>query len=375
MAFRYNEGWLLIRRFQDVPLDATLASPQPKPSTSRFKSQRATEKSSATLASHSLGPSVLPSSQTSNLKKAVRMGKLANGQLIGDGSDEDDVTEEARAIIELLSRGEITNVGPQPNVASNARTRTDPPSQSIASTSTDSPEEPPATAKPRLKVSRFKLNLAQAGGRDSSPPISPSFPTPQMTSDRSSPKLSSPSPTTPVLVPTPTSRQTAGRFHVADVDIPESIRRKAARGPMLSMIVESPSFRPPGGAQMPGTIIDSPSFRPPASSATSRPSMPPMIVDSPDFPPPASARVATQSSGFQSFVLESSSQDATPAQPSRTAVPRTMPTTTRFAEAATRRPGVVIATEVRESAPPPHGGEVAEQVKAKRVSKFKAERM
>lgn len=351
-----------------MPLDATLASPPPKSSASRFKSQRATENSSATLVSHSLGPYVLPSSQTSKLKKAVRMGKLANGQLVGDDSDEDDVTEEAKAIIELLSRGEVTNVGPQPNAASSSRIRTDLRPQSIASASAQSPGEPPIAARPRSKVSRFKLNIAQAGGRDLSPPISP--PTPQMPSDRSSPKLSSPSPATPVLVPTPASRQTTERPHVADVGILESISRKAVRGPgpMPSMIVESPSFQPLGAAQMPSTIVESPSLGRPGSPATSDPSM--MIIGSPDFPPSASGRMATQSPGFQSFVLESSSALA---QPSRVSVPRSM-STGLPAAATTRRSGLVMAAEVKEYNLLPLG-ELSEQGKAKRVSKFKSERM
>ena len=277
------------------------------------------------------------------------MGKLEDGQLVGDESD-DDVTEEARAIVELLSRGEVTNVGPQPNIASSSRVRIASQPQPIASGSADSLS---AATKSRSKVSKFKLNIAQAGRRDSSPPISPSFPTPQMNSDRSSPKLSSPS---PLLVPTPTPRHAAGRPHVADVDIPESIRRRAAHGQMPSMIVDSPSFRSPHAAQMPGMIVESPSFNSSASSATLRPSMPSMIVESPDFPPPASTRIASTTQPIQ-------------------IVPRSMSTPLNRSTAGTRRPGMVMEAEVKESFPSPRRGEVPEQGGTKRVSKFKAERV
>ncbi|KZT71272.1 hypothetical protein DAEQUDRAFT_644807, partial [Daedalea quercina L-15889] len=184
----------------EVPLDATLASPPPRPSKSRFKAERATAVSSSTLASHSLGPSVLPSSQASGLKKAVRMGKLENGQLIGDDSD-DDVTQEAKEIVELLSRGEVTNVGPQPSSNSNAVPLSTAAFSGVPAPHPGLQQGTPATA-PKSKVSKFKLSLVEAERQDSASPISPSLETPRTTSVRSSPKMSSPPPATPIAVPT-----------------------------------------------------------------------------------------------------------------------------------------------------------------------------
>ncbi|KAH9930741.1 uncharacterized protein B0H18DRAFT_134128 [Fomitopsis serialis] len=336
----------------EVPIDATLASLPPKPSSSRFKSERATERSSSTLASHSLGSSVLPSSQSSGLKKAVRMGKVENDQLVGDDSD-DDVTEEAKAIIELLSRGDVTNIGPQISTASNPGPSTRvPPSGPSISASADAPfsksplpEDSLAPAKPRSKISKFKLSLAQPEQRESPSPVSPSLETPRMTKSRSSPKLTSPVPGTPIAVPTATSRPTERQNNDSPTVIPESIQRKAAQGQMPSMIVDSPSFRPPG---------------------VPAPFMPSMVVDSPSFvqPPP-----------FQSFVLDSPSfQTPAPAQPQQLPVPRSMSVPTTPVTAGGRRPGVVMTAEVKESAPP-RQGETGEAGRERRVSKFKAERM
>ncbi|PCH37877.1 hypothetical protein WOLCODRAFT_22915 [Wolfiporia cocos MD-104 SS10] len=129
----------------EVPLEATLASGPPKPSISRFKSESASSgMSSSTLASHSLGPSVLPASQSSTLKSAIRMGKLQNGQLFGDESD-DDVEEEARKIVELLSQGEVTNIGPQPISISSPRSTVPQGNAPVAANSSSVPS--PAAAQ------------------------------------------------------------------------------------------------------------------------------------------------------------------------------------------------------------------------------------
>ncbi|KAH9843177.1 uncharacterized protein C8Q71DRAFT_736247 [Rhodofomes roseus] len=357
----------------EVPLDATLASPPPKPSASRFKSEHP---SSSTLASHSLGASVLPSSQTSSLKKAVRMGKLESGQLVGDDSD-DDVTQEAREIVELLTRGDVANIGPQPSAAASTSASTAPLPGPPSSASTEDSTVP---SKPKSKVSKFKLSLAQPQGRESSSTGSPSLQTPQMTSDRSSPKLTSPEPGTPISVPTPSSRPTDGRHNDNGAVIPEPIRRKGVHDQMPIMIVDSPSFRPPGSAPTtPSMIVDSPSFSPPSGSVprtTATSSMPPMVVDSPSFIPPGLASTSVQPPPFQSFVLDSPSfQNPTSAQPPQASVPRSMSASTNPVAAGGRRTGVVMAAEVKESAPQRRGDAGEGGNKERKVSKFRAERM
>ena len=70
-----------------MPLEATLASKPAKPAMSRFKSSRISGRSTSLG-----GAPILPASQASTLKRAVQLGKLENGQLVGgdDNSDEDD---------------------------------------------------------------------------------------------------------------------------------------------------------------------------------------------------------------------------------------------------------------------------------------------
>lgn len=110
------------------------------------------------------------------MKRAVRMGKLANGKLIGgeEGDSEEDVTAEddrAAAMLELLRRGEVTNVGPSSPAVINEVPLVFPTSGSSEPTT-----EPDVSASPkRSKISKFKLSLAQTG--EPLPPSS-SFPTP-----------------------------------------------------------------------------------------------------------------------------------------------------------------------------------------------------
>ena len=78
---------------QEVPLDATLASTPPKPAISRFKAEHFGHSGSrsSSLASHSLGASILPSSSSSSLRRAVRMGSLEDGKLVsGEAGDSED---------------------------------------------------------------------------------------------------------------------------------------------------------------------------------------------------------------------------------------------------------------------------------------------
>ncbi|CDO73566.1 Glycosyltransferase Family 22 protein [Trametes cinnabarina] len=250
-----------------VPLEASLASSPPK-QVSRFKTSRP---SSSTLASHSLGGSILPSSQGSTLKSAVRLGKLENGQLVGgdDGESDDELDPQAKEVLEILKKGEVVNVGP--TIPAGGIPGTSP--------STPVPAQPATAPKPKpSKVSQIKMSLGQ-----STPPQTPSSPSSSLTTpvsnlERSSPKLGSRG-GTPIPVPTKTSRPPSSSSKRPEQHLPQ----------MPGMFVDSPSF--PGAAQpaqMPGMIVDSPSF--PAPGQRSRASgkqpmqMPGMVVDSPSFP-------------------------------------------------------------------------------------------
>ncbi|KAF9819761.1 hypothetical protein IEO21_01852 [Rhodonia placenta] len=266
-AHTHNEG----ENEWDQP--ATLASAPPKPASSRFKAARST----STLASHSLGPAVLPSSQSSSLRSSLRMGKLEDDHLVGEESDDDEA--EARAIVELLSKGEFTNIGPQSTAFPGHATSSIP----TALPATESSETPVSQRKPS-KASKFKLSLAQP--QEPSKPGQPSstLDTPVSTMERSSPKLTSPGPGTPIAVPTSSSRQ-PGRAPNASASLGPtgSPRTQPGQAQMPSMIVESPSFRPPGRA--PPRVV--------TSSPLTKPS--PMATDSPSYQsPPDSA--STESS-------------------------------------------------------------------------------
>ncbi|KAL6305281.1 hypothetical protein BKA93DRAFT_779147 [Sparassis latifolia] len=314
----------------EVPLDATLASAPPKSSISRFKAEHSSGTSSSSLASHSLGPSVLPSSQSSSLNRAVRMGKLVNGQLTGGepGDSGDDGEMEAREILELLSRGQVKNVGPEANSTlpqvgnsviagpSNTQHRA-PVSPALETTADADGASAPPKSKPS-KVSKFKLALSQTQWRSPgavSPTVSPS--TPSTIVERSSPKLVSP----PLLTP------------IATPPIPSSPGRVSI----------------PSGAREHNTVL----------SAVQQGQMPSMIVESPSLP---TSQVVIDSPSFQT---SSSHQVLSPKGP---AANRSPPGTSVISE----HPASMMAAEVRESTSTPLPGD--ELRKERKISRFLAER-
>ncbi|KAL7283624.1 hypothetical protein ACG7TL_003059 [Trametes sanguinea] len=370
-----------------VPLEASLASSPPK-ATSRFKASQAQNSS---LPSHSLGASILPSSQGSTLKSAVRLGKLENGQLVGgqDGESDDELDPQAKEMLEMLKRGEVVNVGPTlPAESSTASAASTPAPAEQRKPAVAQPAAQPAdVSKPKLsKVSQFKMSFGQ-----STPPQSPSSPsqssslsTPVTTVERSSPKLGSRG-GTPIPVPTKTSRPLAS-----------ASKPPAQRQPQMpGMIVDSPSFPAPGQApQMPGMIVDSPSFPAPGQSsraAGKRPvQMPGMIVDSPSFPAPGkipspspSASVSPTSNvtliESPSFSSPSSTVVGTPVSgvpPNLHSPAASAPITPRTPVGATvleRKPPTLGAVKDSNSSASRSGG--AAPAKEKRVSRFAAERM
>ncbi|KAI0345358.1 hypothetical protein BDW22DRAFT_1354280 [Trametopsis cervina] len=275
----------------EVPLEATLASAPPKPATSRFKMERTARADPGhTLASHSLATSVLPSSSSGSIKRAVRMGALKNGQLAGgeEGDSEDETIahdENARAMLDLLRKGEVTNIGPSSSAASAI-----PPSAS-ASAAAPPPETPrnePADSisqpKPS-KVSKFKLSLAQVEmpvpGTSSS-----TSSTPSNNAERSSPKILSTnrnSPDTP-SAGSPSSQQPQQPRFTLPPEIQAAFQSGELQAQMPGMVVESPSFMPlrgsrgapssaagntslpvPSGSTEPAALANSTSAAPPSS--------------------------------------------------------------------------------------------------------------
>ncbi|KAI0780643.1 hypothetical protein BD413DRAFT_498876 [Trametes elegans] len=358
----------------EVPLEANLASAPPKASASRFK---ASQSSGSSLPSHSLGSSILPSSQSSTLKSAVRLGKLEDGELAGgeEGESEDELDPQAREMLELLKQGEVVNVGPTlstngATASSSAAAISDPTSTSTTSHAPAPDPVTPVQQKPKLsRVSQFKMSLAPT------PPQSPGSPgsslsTPLTNIERSSPKLESRS-GTPITVPTKTS-------------CPPGSSGKALEQPrppqMPGMIVDSPSFPMPGQSkasekrpmQMPGMIVDSPSFPAPgvfpspsfsdpgqSRSSSTQPASRLEVFESPSSLSPTSTVVGTPVSRIPSSATSAASAPPTPLTPVSASV-------------LERRPPVVGTVREVTSAGPRSGGAAGRE---HRVSKFAAERM
>lgn len=244
---------------QDVPLEATLAGPRPKPSQSKFRSERLAKAYGTRLPSStpstSLGTSVIPNS-TGALRGAVRMGRLEDDQLVGncDSEGEDDAAH-AREFVGALYRGEVTNAGAAEN--SNALVAALE-SAYGASPKQSAPPTPPTVTTDPILASPAPIKSA---------PVSQKF---------SKFKLARPAPSAPLAEDEGPreGEETAPSQPPTNVTI---VERKTAPAPSSQsppMIVDSPSFAPTGGAPM--MVIDSPSFRPPLPS--SRPTRPPAVL-------------------------------------------------------------------------------------------------
>ncbi|THH16483.1 hypothetical protein EW146_g4160 [Bondarzewia mesenterica] len=359
----------------EVPLEATLSKPPPKPAGSRFKSSHVAQVYNTSVPSitpsKSLGASVLPAS-SSSLKHVIRNGKLENNQLVGGGESEsasDDDDENIKAFLDAFRRGDVTNAGAQENsdalIAALTQAYAPTPDSSDSTTKVSTPVEidsvresgqaPVSTLVPiAQKTSKFKLNRPALR---SSPLASDSdsVSTPVTTVERSSPKL-------------PTSDTVIERKPGQSSTLPRPIHplatttsRMRAPAPShsastSSIFVDSPSFQPPRISNPP-TVITSPSNSNPqaniASSLSFQPSS--MIVESPSFQRPQGG-VAEEKQMPPMIVDSPSFQPQSSSRPSR--------------------PPLVMASTVKESLGPrqPQVPVVSGTGSGKRLSKFKAER-
>src|SRR5712671_1164793 len=269
---------------RDVPLDATRARPRPKPSQPRFRSdserlaQAYGTRQTSLTAAPSLSSSALPRS-TDALRGVVRMGRLEANQLVDDDdSDSEHDAVPTREFMDALYRGDVTNAGAAGNsdalIAALESAYGAPPKQPPAVPHATATEPAPARAHIAQKNSRFKLTRA-------APPLT-------LAANDEGPREGSTSPSRP---PPPTSNNTvverkAVRPHAtapsSSSPAPAPPGALGSRQPTTTppMIVDSPSFAPPGG-DAPVTIIDSPSFRPPLPSARlARPAPPAVLASS-----------------------------------------------------------------------------------------------
>ena len=203
------------------------------------------------------------------------MGKLENGKLTGgdEGESEDDIAaddDNAREMLELLRRGEVTNIGPETFSATLTpptpiATSTQSPLSSAPLAPEKSPSEaklPSQPAKPS-KVSKFKLSLAQS--QPTSSGTTSGANTPTDTANRSSPKLASPRGDTPIQANLASSSTQQPRFTLP-LEIQAAFQNGELPVGMPGMIVDSPSFLPstasvgsPLSAVSPSsTVVDTP---------------------------------------------------------------------------------------------------------------------
>ncbi len=256
---------------QDVPLEATLTGPRPKPSQSRFKSERLVQAYGTRLPSStpptSLGTSVLPNS-ASALRGTMRMGRLEAGQLVGNSdSDGEDDAARAREFVDALYRGDVTNAGAAENsdalIAALESAYGAPPEQ-------PSPPVPPTVTASPVLASSTPTKTAPISQKNSRFKPARTVP-PLFLADNEGPREGGASPSSqPPTNVTVVERKTVP-VPVATVGSPP------APSQLPPMIVDSSSFAPPGG-DAPMMVIDSPSFRPPLSSA--RPTRLPTVLTS-----------------------------------------------------------------------------------------------
>ncbi|TCD66007.1 glycosylphosphatidylinositol anchor biosynthesis [Steccherinum ochraceum] len=255
----------------EVPLDATLSSLPPKPPISRFKSTLPAPKTS-TLPSHSLGPYIIPSSQSHVLSRAIKYGKLEDNQLVGgdagESEDEQDgnlPTEEE--ILRMFSEGKVTNAGPSPRpsqqvpMAPSAARRSQPTTQPV-------PVRIPGSLS-RTAATQFSPGSGESpisGQSTAYSPSSSSLSTPIAVTERSSPKMTTPVSASPVpdsSTTLPSRKPAISSFVKERSQLRDAIalaQPSPRSAPAISGIIESNEFGAPSSQAFRSDIIDSPSF-------------------------------------------------------------------------------------------------------------------
>ncbi|KIJ35750.1 hypothetical protein M422DRAFT_51366 [Sphaerobolus stellatus SS14] len=375
---------------EDVPLDATLVHPPPKPPVSKFKASL-TESNDISTAGPStqpvngatFGKVVLPPDA---LRNNIRMGKLVDGQLVAspeDGEEIDREAEEEEQIRQLLlkSMEQYAGIAAEamgPGVSPWVKTE----DGGTTASSIGTPQPPP---KVKPKTSRFKVNRTQvrsaSGGNvvKEEPDLAThvAMPPPEAQSDsntplavggRSSPKAdyfqetkSKPSLSSgdaiPMIVDSPSYNAPIGRTTANKSSGKSPITppkpKPSSSSSQQPMVIDSPSF------MSKSIIIDSPSFRPPSSSSTTqKPSaMPSMIVDSPSFPR-STAPTAQREAVSDKPISERKAPTVIPVPSSR---PLRAPMTSGVRERVVERTSSRDDSSASGTAP-------------KRISRFKAER-
>lgn len=233
------------------------------------------------------------------------MGKLdAKNQLVGVDSGSEGEDETVQQVLELLGKGEVYNVGPEGNQTFYA---VPPPIKAETDTAVavNTTSLPPLT-KP--KTSKFKVDRSQAGPSKA---------------DQGQAKDISPSPTASTTLPTAAAvveRRPPGvvktTSSAGSSPIPSTIVDEGS--PQQSVMINSPSFRPPQDYMSPtpfSMIVESPSFPWLSDAPQSKPDTLPLAANMPSqavsSQPTAPRRPARPPTVMSSAVREKSSQPAT----------------------------------------------------------------
>ncbi|KIJ10481.1 hypothetical protein PAXINDRAFT_101981 [Paxillus involutus ATCC 200175] len=228
---------------------------------SRFRADRmagAYDKSH-TLASTSIGPSVIPASRQESLRNSIRVGKLENDLLVGGGSGESGSEDETmKEVLQMLKNGSIQNAGPDldpssltssmrpPNVNAEdspggtsllpASVHTTKPSRFKSAYAGRTPEISPTQGAPGAGISQLKP--AVSGVVECKPPRS--LPTQRFPLNRPArPFATEIKPSdTPIAAPS-TSNESLPPFPMTS-SVPGMVTSPSILLP--SMIIESPSF-------------------------------------------------------------------------------------------------------------------------------------
>ncbi|KAF8590081.1 hypothetical protein K439DRAFT_1657635 [Ramaria rubella] len=315
-----NQGCQTVNWDQEnVPIEATLAHSQSKPSISKFKASlpAATREKPFALPNEVssggtadslpviLGTSVLPSDA---LAKSIKLGKLVDGNLTAGPEEEDEIdreTQEEEEIRKLLlkSMEEYSGIAAQVIGPSAGGSYWAKPEVAEAASSSGSTQ---IMIKEKPKASRFKVNRTQSKPPGVSGLLAHENSSPQMSTSGQLP----PSPATvalsnnPMNAVDPPSLASSGNNPLSfNISTQTPLNQRQA-DTVHSMIIDSPSFMPPAS-----TIIDSQSFR-----RTAGLSLPLSTRGSPTVIPTPSSRSVDRRSIVANNVQERSGERNTSAK-------------------------------------------------------------
>ena len=338
--------------------------------------------------------SVLPSSTTQTLQRAIRTGKLdLDERLVGGDADSasEEENEGMQEVLELLRKGEVHNLGPDGNrihaVPPHASSHGEKKQPSPSGTSPAAANNPQLNAFPPLnrpKTSKFKLSRSQFERPTPAATIPPSpcptsqDHTPVSRDERSSPRL--PAAMMPSVIERlpPTANATVKAS-------PSSVTPTAIDSPSVlpQSSISALNATPSTSSEILPVVVNSPSFPKPKTASNSSLSTSsqafPTVIDSPSFPKPelrgtnatTVLPLATSRLSRPPIVVCSTAWDSGSQERLTAATPPSFP----LPSTGQSKPSSLILTNVKEA---DTQGKAATNIlpkQEKKVSRFMAERM